>query len=55
MHAAWLGDDFWPYGIEANRKTLDAFLRYADEQGVSQRRVALEEMFAPKCYFASKT
>jgi len=49
------GDDFWPYGIEANRKTLDAFLRYADEQGVSQRRVALEEMFAPECYFASKT
>ena len=50
-----MGDDFWPYGVEQNRVTLDAFLRYADEQGVSERRVALEEMFAPECYFTSKT
>ena len=49
------GDDFWPYGIEKNRVALEAFLRYADEQGVSERRVTLEEMFAPECYFATKT
>lgn len=24
------GGDFWPYGIEANRATLDAFLGFAD-------------------------
>jgi 4,5-dihydroxyphthalate decarboxylase len=39
------GDDFWPYGIEANRRTLEAFVQYAAEQGVAQRRVAVEELF----------
>jgi 4,5-dihydroxyphthalate decarboxylase len=42
---AVLGDNFWPYGIEPNRKTLDAFLQYCNEQGVTQRRVAAEELF----------
>jgi 4,5-dihydroxyphthalate decarboxylase len=42
---AVLGEDFWPYGIEANRRTLDAFLQFCDEQGVTQRRVQVEELF----------
>ncbi|WP_433966489.1 hypothetical protein [Tunturiibacter gelidiferens] len=40
-----LGDNFWPYGIDANRKTLDAFLQFCNEQGVTQRRVTIEELF----------
>jgi 4,5-dihydroxyphthalate decarboxylase len=40
-----LGDNFWPYGIEANRRTLDAFLQYCGEQGVTQRTVTVEELF----------
>jgi 4,5-dihydroxyphthalate decarboxylase len=43
-----LGDDFWPYGIEANRTTLEAFARYAFEQGVCARRLEVEELFAPE-------
>ena len=43
-----LGDDFWPYGIEPNRRTLEAFLAFAHEQGVCHRRVAVEELFAPQ-------
>jgi len=43
-----LGKDFWPYGIEANRVTLDAFLQYAHEQGVCHRRLQPEELFAPQ-------
>ena len=39
------GADFWPYGIEANRPTLEAFLQYAHEQGVCQRRLSPEEIF----------
>ena len=39
------GDDFFPYGIEANRTTLDAFLRYGFEQGVCHRQVSVEELF----------
>lgn len=42
------GDDFWPYGIEGNRPTLTAFLRYAFEQGVARRRMEIEELFAPE-------
>jgi 4,5-dihydroxyphthalate decarboxylase len=40
------GDDIWPYGIEPNRTTLDAFLQYAFEQGVCHRRLAPEDLFA---------
>lgn len=42
---ALFGDDFWPYGIEANRRTLEAFVQYAAEQGVARRRVTVEELF----------
>jgi 4,5-dihydroxyphthalate decarboxylase len=42
------GEDFWPYGVEPNRPTLEAFLQYAHEQGVCRRRVAVEELFAPE-------
>jgi 4,5-dihydroxyphthalate decarboxylase len=42
------GEDFWPYGVEANRATLEAFLGYAHEQGVCHRRLAVEELFAPE-------
>lgn len=39
------GTDYWPYGVEANRPTLEAFLRYAFEQGVCHRRLEVEELF----------
>jgi 4,5-dihydroxyphthalate decarboxylase len=42
------GEDFWPYGIEGNRPTLEAFLQYAHEQGVATRRLKAEELFAPE-------
>ena len=42
------GEDFWPYGIERNRETLEAFVQYAHEQGVCKRRLKVEEMFAPE-------
>src|SRR2546423_1589666 len=42
-----MGEDFWPYGVESNRKTLEAFLRHHHGQGISPRLVAVEEMFHP--------
>lgn len=39
------GENHWPYGIEANRKTLEAFLLYAYEQGVCARQLTIEEIF----------
>ena len=41
-------EDFWPYGIGANRRTLEAFLQYAFEQGVARRKLTPEEIFAPE-------
>lgn len=38
----------WPYGIDANRTTLEAFLRYAYEQGVCARLLTPEDLFAPQ-------
>lgn len=43
-----LGRDFWPYGVEANRRTLEAFARDAFEQGVCARELAPEELFPPE-------
>ena len=42
---ALFGEDFWPYGIEGNRVTLEAYLRFAHEQGVCHRPVRVEELF----------
>jgi 4,5-dihydroxyphthalate decarboxylase len=42
-----LGADFWSYGLEPNRKTLDTFLHHHHAQGLSPRRVAAEELFHP--------
>ena len=35
-----------PYGIEANRKMLEAVVQHAVEQGIIPRRVPIEELFA---------
>lgn len=43
-----LGPDPWPYGVEANRVTLEAFTRWAHEQGVASRLLEPEELFAPQ-------
>jgi len=42
-----LGEDWWPYGITANRAAIDAILRYHQEQGLTKRRLSIEEIFAP--------
>ena len=43
---ALMGEDYWSYGLEANRHVLETFTRYHHEQGLSARRVAPEELFA---------
>jgi len=40
-----MGQDFWPYGVDANRKTLETFLRYSFEQGLIARKLDGEELF----------
>ena len=40
-----MGENFWPYGIEANRKTLETLFRYSFEQGLTKRQLTVEELF----------
>jgi 4,5-dihydroxyphthalate decarboxylase len=39
------GGDFFPFGLEPNRKTLDAFCQYAHEQGITRVRAKPEDLF----------
>ena len=43
-----MGDQWWPYGLDANRKAVDTFLRYHYEQGLSKRRLTCEDIFVPE-------
>jgi 4,5-dihydroxyphthalate decarboxylase len=47
-----MGQDFWPYGVEPNRPTLETFLRYALEQGVCAAPLRAEDLFAPQTLHA---
>jgi 4,5-dihydroxyphthalate decarboxylase len=51
---ALMGDDFWPYGFTRNRTTLETFLRYHHEQGLSSRLLTPDELFAPETMEAFK-
>lgn len=39
-------DDPLPYGVEANRKTLETLIEHATAQGILQRTVRVEDVFA---------
>ena len=51
---ALMGDDFWRYGVEENRKDIETLARYAHEQGLVSRRIAVEELFARQTLEISK-
>ena len=51
---ALMGEDYWPYGFDRNRKTLATFLRYHHECGLSKRSLEPEELFAPESMEAFK-
>lgn len=42
---ALMGHDFWAYGLEANRPTLEAFLAASHRQGLTDRVLKPEELF----------
>ena len=49
-----MGEDFWSYGVEKNRKVVDYFLGQHHAQGLSSRRVSVDELFHPATYEAFK-
>ena len=42
-----LRQDPKPYGIHASRAVLERLTRYVHEQGLTDRCVSIEELFAP--------
>ncbi|UGU31826.1 ABC transporter substrate-binding protein [Mycolicibacterium smegmatis] len=47
-----LGQDYWTYGVAENHTTLDVFLRYHHEQGLSRKRYEPADLFAPQTFEA---
>jgi len=45
-----MGQDFWSYGVEPNRKVLDYFLAQHHAEGLSSRRLSVDELFHPATY-----
>jgi len=45
-----MGEDYWAYGLEPNRKTLETFLRRHHAEGLSQRLLKPEELFHPSTH-----
>lgn len=51
---ALLGPDFWSYGVAANRRTLEAFVRHHHAQGLSARPLSVDELFHPSTVESTK-
>jgi 4,5-dihydroxyphthalate decarboxylase len=49
-----MGEDYWSYGVGPNRHVLDTLTRYSFEQGLSIRKLDVDEMFVPSTYDLSK-
>src|ERR1700739_4227195 len=47
---ALMGQDFWSSGVEPNRKVLDYFLAQHHAEGLSPRRLSVDELFHPATY-----
>ena len=47
---AFMGQDFWSYGVAPNRKVLVYFLAQHHAQGLSARWLSVDELFHPATY-----
>ncbi|MBI2911459.1 MAG: ABC transporter substrate-binding protein [Chloroflexi bacterium] len=47
---AIFGRDPFVYGLEANRHVLEPFLQYCHEQGLTDRALTIEDLFAPETH-----
>ncbi|MDH3444782.1 MAG: 4,5-dihydroxyphthalate decarboxylase [Deltaproteobacteria bacterium] len=43
---AAFGDDPWPHGVKKNRANLERFIGYSLDQGLMEKHLAVEELFA---------
>jgi 4,5-dihydroxyphthalate decarboxylase len=40
------GNDPYPYGVKANRKMLETLIDFSHEQGLTSKKMKVEELFA---------
>ena len=46
MTQEMVGDDPYPYGVKANRKMLETLIDFSHEQGLTSKKMKVEELFA---------
>jgi len=46
MTREMFGDDPYPYGVKANRKMLETLIDFSHEQGLTKKKMKVEELFA---------
>ena len=51
---ALLGDDPWPLGIKKNRSNLERFLEYSLDQGLIDRKMEVDDLFAASIVACSR-
>jgi 4,5-dihydroxyphthalate decarboxylase len=51
---ATMGADFWKYGVHENIREIEALSQYAYEQGLVDRKVKVDELFAPSTFDISR-
>lgn len=52
---AVFGGDACPYGLEGNRHVLNKFIEYCEAQGICERNLSPEELFAPGTWELTET
>jgi 4,5-dihydroxyphthalate decarboxylase len=40
------GEDLWPYGVETNRHVIEKMIQFSYEQGLAEKIIPVEELFA---------
>ena len=41
------GDEPWPYGVEPNRRTLEALMTYLVDQSIIATPIPVDDLFVP--------
>ena len=49
-----MGADYWRYGVKESAHEIEAMTRYSFEQGLSERKLTAEDLFAPSTFEISK-
>ena len=43
-----MGENYWAYNIESNRRALESITQFAYQQGLTPNRIDYESLFSPE-------